>query len=224
MASNFTEIADGVHVADAAQRFLGLELGARMTVIELAGGLLVHSPIAMDPAALFDRGSPRWVLAPNLFHHLYLGPWVEAGLEAWGAPGLAAKRSDLTFAGTLGRAEHPFGGDIEVFPITCFSMTNEVVLLHRPSATLVATDLVFNVPPTAPWATRVGMRAMLGYPGCRTTLLERLGMKRDRARREIGELLELPFDRLVMAHGDIVERGGPEALQSAFRWLLRESM
>jgi hypothetical protein len=224
MTSNLTGIADGVHVAEASQRFLGLEIGARMTVLELDGGLLLHSPIATDAVSLSDLGTPRWVLAPNLFHHLYVGPWVDQGLEAWAAPGLEAKRSDLTFKGTLARAEHPFGDDIELFSLTCFSMTNEVVVLHRPSATLVVADLVFNLPPTAPWATRAGMRAILGYPGCRSTLLERLAMKRDRARREVGELLELPFDRLVMAHGDVVEEGGPDALHEAFRWLFRQSV
>lgn len=222
--TTLTEIADGVHVANAPQSFFGLELGTRMTVLELDGGLLVHSPIAIDPSSLGHLGSPRWVVAPNLFHHLYVGPWAEAGCEAWAAPGLPEKRPDLDFAGTLGAGVHPFGDDVALFPLTCFSFTNEVVVLHRPSGTLLVADLAYNIAPTAPWPTRTAMRMLLGYPGCQTTVLERIAMKRSAARRELAELLELPFDRLVLAHGDVVEHGGPDALRQAFRWLWRDEV
>jgi len=212
-------IADGVHVGRAQQRFFGLELGARMTVLELEGGLLIHSPIAMDPDAISDLGKPRWVLAPNLFHHLYVGPWMERGCEGWAAAGLAAKRPDLSFHGVAEPGTEPFGPDAPVFPLTCFPFSNEVVVLHKPSRTLVVTDLVFNLAPTAPFSTRAAFWCLCGYPGCRTTLLERTLMRRDAARREVGELLALDFDRLVLAHGEVIETGGQSALARAFDWL-----
>ena len=98
-------------------------------------------------------------------------------------------------------------------------MTREVAVLHRPSRTLVVTDLVFNFAPTAPWFTRAAMRCLCGYPGCSTTLLERVGMKRSAARRELGILASWDFDRLIMAHGEIIETGGKKALLRAFSWL-----
>ncbi len=214
------EIAPGVHVAETSQRFLGLEFGARMTVLELDGGLLVHSPIAIEPARVAQLGAPRWVLAPNLLHHLYVGPWIAAGLEAWAAPGLADKRPDLRFAATVEPDSRPFGDELRLLPLSCFSMSNEVVVFHRPSRTLIVTDLLFNIPATAPWATRAAMRCLCGYPGCRTTLLERVGMRRDAARRELGAIAGWDFDRIIMAHGEIVETGGNAAFRRAFAWLL----
>ena len=213
------QIAPGVHVGEALQRFLGVEVGARMTVLELEGGLLIHSPVAMEPASVQHLGEPRWMLSPNLLHHLYAGPWIDAGLEAWAAPGLPEKRSDLTFHGVIDSTDSPFGDDVQVMPLACFPMANEVVILHRPSRTLVVTDLVFNFSATAPWWTRVVMRALWGYPGCQTTLLERFNMRRDLARRELSAILTWDFDRLIMAHGDIIETGGKDALRHAFRWL-----
>jgi hypothetical protein len=213
-------IAPGVHVAEAPQRFLGAEVGARMTVLRLEGGLLVHAPLAVDPAVLTELGSPRWVLAPNLLHHLYVGPWIDAGLEAWAAPGLDAKRRDLTFHGVLEEGSRPFGEEVTLLPLTCFDLTREVVLLHRPSRTLVVTDLLYNFPPTAPAFTRAAMRALGGYPGCRTSLIERWGMRREPARREMAEIAGWDFDRIVMAHGEVLERGGRAAFEEAFRWLL----
>jgi hypothetical protein len=83
----------------------------------------------------------------------------------------------------------------------------------------VLTDLVFNFAADAPLATRAAMACLCGYPGCRSSALERLGMRRDLARRELGELLSWDFDRLVMAHGEVVETGGRAALAGAYRWL-----
>lgn len=216
------ELASGLHVAEAKQGFYGLELGARMSVLETSQGLLVCSPIAMEPEAIHRLGTPRWVLAPNLFHHLYAGPWIDAGLEGWCAAGLPKKRPDLK-ARVVEPGTQPFGSEIEVLPLTCFSFSNEVVVLHRPSRTLVVTDLCFNLPSSAPLYTRLAMRAMGGYPGVRTTLLERFGMQRAIARRELGTIASWDFDRLVLAHGDVVERGGKDAFVRAFGWLLRDA-
>lgn len=190
-----------------------------MTVLELEGGLLVHSPVAVDPTCVAHLGQPRWVLAPNKLHHLYVGPWAEAGLETWGAPGLPDKRPDLRFDGVIEPDTTPFGDDVWLLPMESFALTREVVLLHRPSRTLVVSDLVFNFGPDAPWTTRAVMRCLGGYPGCRTNMLERAGMRRDLARRELAILAQWDFDRIVMAHGKIVETGGKAALLEAFRWL-----
>ncbi|MFT4622513.1 MAG: hypothetical protein ACI8PZ_001169 [Myxococcota bacterium] len=212
-------LTDGVHVQVATQRFYGLEVGARMTVLQLEGGVLVVSPLDVPPDSVAHLGPLRWVLAPNLLHHLYVGPWIDAGAEGWAAPGLPAKRPDLTFHGVVEPGVQPFGPEVELIPLRCFPFASEVVLLHRPSRTLVVTDLVFNFDPTAPWLTRAAMRCACGYPGCRTTLLERALMHRDIAREEVQGLLALDFDRLVLAHGEVIETGGRAALAGAFDWL-----
>jgi len=212
-------VADGVYVLEAPQRFFGLEVGARMTALQTDDGLLLHSPLGVDASALGGLGAPRWVVAPNKLHHLYVGPWIARGAEAWGVPGLPAKRPDLRFAGVLDGAEHPFGDAIEVVPLTCFSLTNEAVLYHRPSRTLVVTDLLFHFAADAPWLTRVAMACAGAYPGCCTSVLERVGFDRPSARRDLGRIAALDFDRLVMAHGEVIDSGGRTAFREAFAWL-----
>lgn len=211
-------LAPGLHVHEAPQRFLGLEVGARMTVLDLGGDLLVHSPVALDPAQLAPLGAavggrPEPPAPPPR------RPVAGRGPGGLAAPGLPERRPDLAFAGVLTPGEQPFGPDVGVHPLSCFPFTNEVVLHHRPSRTLIVTDLVFHFTPTAPWLTRAAMTLACGYPGCRTTVVERVGFHRPTARREIAALLTLDFDRLVLAHGEVLERGGREALRSAFGWL-----
>ncbi len=213
------EIAPGIHTFERPLRFLGLEVGTRMTVLELPDGLLVHSPIDLPPETLEELGEPRWVLAPSKLHHLFVGSWVQEGLEGWAAPGLPEKRRDVTFAGVVESGTFPFGPDVEVLTLSCFSLTNEVVLFHKPSRTLVVTDLVYNFPRTAPRLTRAVMWCACGYPGCKTSLLERVGMNRAVARQEIATILGFGFERIVMSHGDIVETGARDAFAHAYRWL-----
>ncbi len=81
-------LASDLFVVDGPQRFLGVELGGRTTVVRIGTDLLLHSPMDLDPALLAPLGTPRWLLAPNKFHHLYVGPWQARGLEAYAAPGL----------------------------------------------------------------------------------------------------------------------------------------
>jgi hypothetical protein len=215
------QLADAVHVVERPQRFWGIELGARMTVLELEGGLLVHSPVDLDPSAIAHLGPVRWALAPNLFHHLYVGRWAATGAEAWAAPGLPKKRPDVPFAGVVTRGAAPFGADVEVFPLTSLPLVNEVVVLHRPSRTLLTVDLVFNMNAGAPWLTRAALRAALAYPGPNASMIERTLMRRQTARLEIAELLDQDFDRLILAHGDVIETGGKSALADAYAWLGR---
>lgn len=213
-----------IHTFEAPQRFFGLQIGCRMTVINIDGDLLLHSPIDVDPSVLAPLGTPRWLLAPNKLHHLYAGPWIERGLESWAAPGLPEKRPDLAFDHVVEERCSPFGDAVELIPLRCLEMSNEVVVFHRPSRTLVVTDLAFHFTPEDPWLTRAVMWCSATYPGCRTSVIERVGMKRDVAREEIGALLELDFDRLILSHGAIIETGGKDALRGAYHWLGMEKL
>lgn len=222
-AATLHEITAGVYTARTDQGFYGLEVGARMTVLSLDAGVFVHSPIEVDPSIVEEIGQPRWVLAPNLFHHLHVRRWIDAGFEGWAAPGLPDKRADVAFHGVVESSSQPFGPEVHVLALRCFPMSNEVVVLHRPSRTLILTDLVFNLGHHTPWSTKAAMWCLGGYPGCRTTALERLRMHRPTARRELAEILSWDFDRLVMSHGEVIETGGKAALREAFGWLAVDS-
>ena len=85
--------------------------------------------------------------------------------------------------------------------------------------TRVLTDLVFHFAPTAPALTRGAMWLAGSYPGCRASVLEQVLMRREVARAELRELLSWDFDRLIMAHGEVIETDGKAALRGAYRWL-----
>jgi hypothetical protein len=215
-------------ITDSPLRFLGLEVGARMTVVRLPGPrLLLHSPIAAAPDLVREveaLGPVAYIVAPNRLHHLFVGEWQRACPDAllYVAPGLDTKRADLAIAGVLDDEPEPgWKGVLDQVLLAGFPFANEVVFFHRPSATLVATDLAFNVGSSSPPLTRLAFRLGGTYGRLSPTLLERL-LVRDRMafRHSLERILEWPFDRVVVAHGDVSEKGGREELVRGYSWLL----
>lgn len=224
-------VADDLWVVERPQSFLGLPVGTRMTVIRLAGGrLLLHSPVTLDGAlrtALDALGTVAFAVAPNRLHHLHAGRVAEAypAVRLWIAPGLERKRADLRFAGILGdEPPEEWRGEVDQVFFRGRPYENEVVFLHRSSRTLMLCDLAFNFGPGTPAPTRWLMTLLRSYGRFGPTPLDRF-LVRDRvaARRSLERILAWDFDRVIVAHGEVLERGGREALRTGYAWLLTAS-
>ena len=222
------EIATGLWTVDRPQRFLGVEVGTRMTVVRLrSGALWLHSPVVPDPAlcsALDALGEVRFAICPNRFHHLHAGAYREVypAIEIHVAPGLERKRDDLAADAVLHDAPDPrWAEDLDQLSVRGMPMLNEVVFLHRASRTLLLTDLAFHLAEPMPKGTQRTLR-WLGGKQFGPTWLERLVMTRDRtaARRSFEQLLCWEFDRVIVAHGAVLETGGRAALVEGYHWLL----
>ncbi len=223
-----TALADDLWVRDQPLRFYGVEIGTRMTVVRLADGALwLHSPVRPTPelrAAVDALGPVRWLVAPNRWHHLYVGDWQAAypGSAIYGAPGLAAKRKDLTLAGVLDdTAPAGWAGQIDQIARQGAPVMSEVVFLHRKSRTLIASDSAHNFAPGTSAGTRLFFTLLGGWRGFRTTAVDRM-VTRDRAaaRASLERVLAWDFDRVVVCHGVVLDTGGKEALRRAYAWLL----
>lgn len=222
------QLAQDIWVAERPQRFYGLEVGTRMTVIRLAdGSLLLHSPVLLDAELrreLDAIGRVRFAVAPNRVHHLYAGKVAEAYREArlWVGPGLERKRPDLVFDGVLGdEAPAEWKDQVDQAFFRGRPYENEVTFFHRASRTLILCDLAFNFGPGAAAPTRLLMRILGSYGRFGPSKLDPL-LIRDRraARQSLERILGWEFDRVVIAHGDVLESGGREALRQGYSWLL----
>ena len=199
-----------------------------MTVVRLPGPrLLLHSPVAAGAELVREvqaLGPVAYLVAPNRFHHLFVGEWQQACPEAsvYVAPGLERKRPDLRGAATLTNEPEPdWAGTIDQVLVSGLPLANEVVFFHRPSATLVASDLAFNVGSSSPPLTRLAFRLGGAYGHLSPTLLDRLFV-RDRSAfgRSLARILDWPFERVVVAHGRVSESGGREELARGYSWVL----
>jgi len=215
-------------IAERPQRFYGLEVGTKMSAIRLAdGSLLLHSPVALDArlrAELDAIGPVRFAVAPNRVHHLYAGRVAETYPDArlWVGPGVERKRPDLVYVDVLGdEAPAEWRGQVDQVFFRGRPYENEVVFFHRRSRTLIICDLAFNIGPEAALPTRWLMRLIGSYGRFGPSTLDPW-LIRDRAaaRASLERILAWDFDRVVVAHGDVLEHGGHHALRRGYRWLL----
>jgi hypothetical protein len=195
-----------------------------MAVVQLGdGSLLVYSPVRLTPerrAAVDAIGPVAHLYAPNTFHHLWAGEWVAAYPTArLHAPaGLAKKRPELRIDRVPGQSPEPaFAGSVTEVPLTGFRL-EETVLFHEPSRTLVCADLVQNIGRPSHWWTALYARLNGFYDRVALSRMLHWIAISDRAalRRTVEKLVELPFERVVVGHGEPVIADARHAVASAY--------
>ncbi len=221
------KLDEGLWVQERPLGLLGIQVGARMTVARLEdGGLFVHSPVALDDHLRGDLdalGPVRYVVAPNKLHHIFVGPYRDAYPNArfYAAPGLREKRSELSFDAELGD-EPPleWRDEIDQQILHGIPRANEVVFLHRASRTLILTDSAFNVFEVESLLSQlffrlIGVHRRFGP----SKIFRRLVRDPAAARRAIDAVLCWDFERVIVSHGIVLQRGGHRLLRAAWAWL-----
>jgi len=229
--STLDQVGDDLWIADGPPVFfLSFRFPTRMVVARLpgGGGLWLWSPIALDDRLrdeIAQLGEPRFAVEPNSLHHLPLADWVKAfpQLRLWSPPGLAKKRTDLTFEGKLGDEPPAEWRDVidQVRVRGSFALT-EVVFFHRPSSTCIVGDLIQKFDPREISGWRGMMlraNSLVGPNGSTPREWRATFLRRDEARESVRRVLAWKPDHLVIAHGQRVIERGEDALRRSFAWL-----
>jgi len=189
-----------------AWQFGLVPIPVRMTVIRLRdGALVVHSPAPLDAALraeLDALGRVAFLVVPAAH-----GKFARVAAAAY--PSAQVLEAE--------RAPEAWAGEVETQLVAGFRL-REVVLLHRPSRTLVITDLAFNIHRAEHRFARLFFRAngMWQHFGP-SRLIRRLAVSsRAEMRRSLEAILKWDFERILPGHGEVVERGGPAALRAAW--------
>ncbi len=230
-------VCNGVWIVDGPPIEFGpalarLKFPTRMTIIEVGGGdLLVHSPtplVAGLRAEVESIGEPRWIIGPNKIHYWWIPEWREAFPDALVhlAPGIrerAGGRIKFDHHPLVERSGYPWDPVIDTLPVAGSFMT-EVVFFHRPSKTLVLTDLIENFEPR-----KLGLweRLLTRFGGVsdpdgqmpRDMRLTFRGQKQE-LRKAVEQMIAWAPERIILAHGRWYEANGLAELRRAFRWLI----
>lgn len=227
--NKINSIAPNLWVVDYPQKFLGMEFGTRMTIIRLkSGDLFLHSPVKLTDNTLkiLDSiGKVRYIVSPNKFHHLHVDDYFNSfpDAEIFAAPSLEKKRSDLPFHGTLSK-ETVYGWQKEIDHLIFGGMPlfNEVEFFHSESNTLILTDLILNFGTSFRFLTKILLQIDGVYNRFAVPRLTRYIAIKDKvkARESVNKILSWDFDRVILAHGNILDVGGRDAVKNAFEWLL----
>lgn len=226
------QLGDNLWVADGSvvKANMGFCYPTRMAVIRLKdGGLMIWSPVAASAAlveAVTALGAPRFLVAPNTLHHVFLREWAGTFPAAvvYGPRALAQKRSDIAFSGFLEEeaVAAQWSGEIECVVVDGNRIMTEVVFFHRDSRTALFTDLIqhFETGWFSGWR---GVVARLdGMQGAEPAVPRKFRIAfTDRAatREKVRRILEWPTEQVLFAHGAPVRHDGQAFLKRAFAWL-----
>jgi glyoxylase-like metal-dependent hydrolase (beta-lactamase superfamily II) len=195
----------------------------RTTVVRIGGGSLVlHSPGPISDELrdeLAALGSVDTIVVPQA-HGMFAAQAAQRfpAARMLAAPGAPWRRKSIAFHGSL--ADQPpaaWEGYIESHLVHGFRL-QEVILFHRPSRSLVITDLCFNIRRSESFVARSLFRANGMWRRFGPSRLIRLLVVSDRAalERSLEYILRWDFDRIIPGHGDVLETGGPAALRAAW--------
>lgn len=202
---------------------LGQRLPSRTTLVRLAGGgILMHSPLGFDEeaaAAIDDLGEVKAIVAPSCIHYLFLAAatkrWPSA--RVLGAPGLEKKVQGIAFD-PLPRdgVVDGLGDDLVVRRIEGVPYITEHVFLDRRTRSLVVTDLVFNLHACPSFGMRLYLRCMGAWQRTAQSLIWRILTKDKAAAAESATaVLAWDFERVVVAHGDVVTENAHATMEGA---------
>jgi len=184
-----------------------IPIPVRMTVIRLADAqLILHSPVPISPELrneLDALGPVGFIVVPKA-HGRFADQAAKLypSAELVSAPGAPAA----------------WAGQVESHLVLGFRL-EEVVLFHRPSRSLVITDLCFHIQRSSSAVARLFFRANgMWQRFGPSRIIRRLGVS-DRAAFEhsLEQVLRWDFERIVPGHGDVIEHGARDALRAA--WL-----
>lgn len=202
-----------------------LAVPCRMVVVELAPRKLwVHSPFDAERVgdAVSQLGDVLWRVAPNAWHHLGQSAWQARfpNSQLAAAAALQSKRSDLRVDLVLDEAPADTFGDRLALQTVSGSPGGETVFLHRPSRSLIVTDLGAHMDDSF----SAGFRAYGRIAGIRkgfavSRFLRMMYRDRSSAAGALGRILAWNPVRIVPAHGPIIEQAAPQVLCKAFDWL-----
>lgn len=223
----FREVTPDLFVVEQPFRFLGLEVGARMTVVRRAGGeLWVYAPFeigADEEAAIREKGRVREAVVPNGFHTTQVAPFARRFSDAviWALPEVEKKLAGVPHEKLEGMPSE-WGDDFDGLLFDGARGFREWAFLHRASGTLIITDLGFHLPkPRSPIGRIVArlddVGRSFGTSRFEWTLMK-IGNRR-RQREQLETMLGWDFKRIIAGHGFVVERDAKKQMRKAFRFV-----
>jgi hypothetical protein len=233
------EVARDIWIVDGPEIRFGppgfrLAHPTRMTVVRLpGGGLWLHSPTApAEPLlrSLGKIGPVRFLIAPNTLHYRWIADWKarfpEAG--AWGPAGLQrSARRALPPLHPLGDAPAvEWASTLDQFLVRGNVLT-EAVFLHRPTRTLILTDLIENFESSrvrSPSLRRLLRWARVADQDGRRPLDMGLAflLRAKTLRAAVERMIEWNPERVILAHGRWFSAAGTDELRRVFRWVLQD--
>lgn len=218
-----------IWVREHPVHFFGMDIRSRVTVVRLSDGtLLVHSPCEMDAediAYIGNLGPVSCIVAPGSYHFSFVESAQKAFPEAetWICPGVERKKPDIAFDWMLGDRPDPrWEKDIDQVLVRGNRMISEVAFFHRKSRTLILVDMIENVTDSTPgvcWQLKFWWKVVFRMWNRPKPAPEyQMGWKdKSAAATSLRRILAWDFERIIISHGDLIEKNAKAVALEAWR-------
>jgi hypothetical protein len=212
---------------------MGILFTTRMMIVRLSdGSVWVNSPVpasfetltsitGLGPVKYLVAATPRHVWRLDAWHTLF----PEAQLWTARPSPFTLEKGDLPFDGTLEDGpQKGWAEDLDQLAFKGNPLLEEVIFFHRESGTVILDDLIQTHRPRPGRSLHNALIKIFGaaYPHRGVGRDIKLSFtNRGLARRSLERLLAWNFDRLIIAHGDCIEKDAKAVVAEAFRWLAR---
>ena len=225
MDFNLTEIGNcKIWRKSHEQSFAGISLRTNMTAVLCENDFLwVHSPVPLssqERELLDSLGKVKWVIAPNLFHHLYLGGFIEHYPDAitYAPAGIEKKCSMPSGYEELRSVAHEWESEIRKIPVAGAPGLGECVFFHNATGSLIVTDILFSVIPTKNLVRKFVLALLdLNRPVAVSRTMRFMIKDKSRFVNFAEEIRHLDIQRLLAAHERVLEDDAKQHVLAALR-------
>ncbi|EME86693.1 uncharacterized protein MYCFIDRAFT_77479 [Pseudocercospora fijiensis CIRAD86] len=215
-------------------------VGNRATAIRLQDRrVLLLNPIQLGQAVqdrLDQLGGVDYI-ACDLGHHSYVADYLNRwpNAKTIGVSGLPGKRKDVKWDFIYEdwqqspEDQFSFSHGIETVLFEGF-ITHAVAWYHRPTKTLIISDLLMNLPATeqyhpssadeGPFSREFAKRAHPFSIWFRRLIYYVAYVEYTPMRRDAKRVAELDIQRIVPCHGDVLDSDGNKAWAEGYQWFL----
>lgn len=203
---------------------LGVDLQRVVTILRLESGkLIIHSTA---PFSKFDEqeiralGEPVWLLDVLLRHDTFSAEGKNAFPETQYLTPPGFEAPDGIATESLIPEPVEWADEISVLLVEGAPAFSEIVVLHRPSRTLIVGDLLFNFPGKQDLWTSFFLKigAVGGKPDPGMTRPFKNAIEDEAAfAASVQTILGWDFDRIIVGHGEPVRSGAKEKMRAVFK-------
>ena len=228
-------VTDQIWLKEYPIHYAGCDFNARMSVVRLPDSkLMLHSPCEIDERTkqeITALGEVAYIVAPGSYHYFHVPSAQTAFPEAdtYICPGVERKRPDIDFDWFL--ADQPpraWADRLDQVLVRGNKYIWEVAFFHKPSQTLLLTDLIENITDQTPntnWLLKLWWKAVFHmWNNPKPAPEYQLGWKdKAAARQSLQRILDWDFERIVLSHGDLIERNAKATAREAWKVPLSEA-
>lgn len=232
MTSLFEYQKNSIWIKEYPVHYAGTDFNSRMTVIRLShGDLMVHSPCKIDDVtkdAIEQLGNVKFIVAPGYYHYFFIASAQSAfpDAETFICPGIERKKPSIQFDWFLGnRPDERWKNDFDQVLIRGNNLIWEVAFFHKPTRTLLLVDLIENF---TDQTKNVSLTLKLWWKLVfrmwdrpRPAPEYQLGWRdKQAASRSLKQILNWDFERIILAHGVLIEKDAKLVVRQAWQDLI----